>query len=1410
MVWADARFRAQTAGYFSQRGALLRQSTLDALDCDVRSGVSRAAVRVLQLVKDALRRECLGEALREIDRAWRCLPDDSQALAPIYGRLLALEERDHDAALRLLQRVDSPDADVAALTVHSLLHLRRGDEACQHLEKALSDFCVIPDELLAHVATEILNHHDTHATGWIGLGPALEFVGELQSQASTHALEVRLDGEAVFAQPIRVSQQNGRSFCFKLPQLLSGAIMRVDCHGMPLLGSGLRVPLEFGLDGRAVGTAHSIAGWARMGWLPRLPVELCVEDEDGRRHLTKTRGLPQPGMRWPFTVDLRRLGIRGSSITISALMPDGRWLALPDTPLLLKQAVKLPGCKPSLLARWHPNLSSEPGKAFIKRSPPIDVIIPVYRGRQETLACIDAALTTVGGATILVVDDATDDPALAAALDEFAAAGRIVLLRNPKNLGFVASVNRALECNLSHDALLLNSDAMVFGDWLERLRAAAYRAPNVGTVTPFSNSGTIASYPRAGEHPLSAEEAAALHKLASSTNSELSHDIPVGVGFCLYVRRDCLREVGGLDASVFGKGYGEETDFCLRAQKLGWSHRLAADVFVYHAGGRSFGARRAALLDRSQRLINMRHSGYDRFIADFIAQDPLNPLRRRLDEQRLVACERPFVLLVTLALSGGVQRFSAERCRDIRARGFFPLVLRPHKPGDTRCCELWTDVIDVPNVRYDIPSDLGALSALLRGIHLEEIEIQHFLHIDARVIDMVRALNVPYDVFIHDYAWICPRITLIGGSGSYCGEPAVSTCDSCVERNGSHLGKDKISVSDLRQRSASWLQQARRVIAPSLDTATRLKKYFPVTIEVRAHAAPVAPTVPLVRSPLSKVVRVALIGAVGEHKGYRVLLNCARDAKTRSLPLEFVVIGYTENDGPLLDTDKVFITGRYSEGEASHLLRREKPDIAFFPSVWPETWCYALDEAVAVGLPVVAFDLGAIAERLQEFELGVTLPLDEEPRHINDRLLEFAARTRVPDRDDAGIAKGIWESTKMNYEKSDSNSAQNEAMSASVQVLPLPSGLYLFSVKAAGARSERLPSQLRLPAMHVGLGPGVRSEQVEFIAGPATDGAWLFAQEDMLVTKVSGAGATLILTSVRAPGGEVLSIKVERLESRLDAAAPALPAAAAPAATTLTNTKKKAKTESAANSLPGGPLPLKIGAHIRARGDMSFADVPWAGRVAPGLWIESFSIKPLERFEAQDIEYKGLTGSGFETSWLSDDNMCGTKGMSVPLVGFAVRLKPSAQAATYDCEYSGYFKSGVTIGPLRNGAPCRSTVANDSLEGIQVRICKRLNVSKPAAVVDRGAKPREVFEPRPAAHHGKGPSFGRYRDANGNSVAASSGAAKGANSGATANSEAANGDRKPMRAKQEFKRTIPEIRKSVSAIALNHRPIARR
>eukprot|EP01035_Chromulina_nebulosa_P045440 gene45440-61565_t len=169
---------------------------------------------------------------------------------------------------------------------------------------------------------------------------------------------------------------------------------------------------------------------------------------------------------------------------------------------------------------------------------------------------------------------------------------RMLLLENPENLGFVGTVNRGMALSTQADVLLLNSDTEVANDWLDRLCATAYAQARNGTVTPFSNNATICSYPRFCEPNAlpPGHTTASLDALAAQANPGAAVDVPTGVGFCMYIRRDCLDAVGLFDVPNFGKGYGEENDFCRRALARGWRNLHALDTFVLHSGGVSVGA----------------------------------------------------------------------------------------------------------------------------------------------------------------------------------------------------------------------------------------------------------------------------------------------------------------------------------------------------------------------------------------------------------------------------------------------------------------------------------------------------------------------------------------------------------------------------------------------------------------------------------------------------------------------------------------------------------------------------------------------------------------------------------------------------------------------------------------------------
>lgn len=268
---------------------------------------------------------------------------------------------------------------------------------------------------------------------------------------------------------------------------------------------------------------------------------------------------------------------------------------------------------------------------LIRVVPPIDIIIPVFRGFFETQRCIESVLAAPVQTDyeLVVIDDCSPEPALVEYLNSLSDQGLITLLHNAENIGFVATVNRGMQLHPDRDVLLLNSDTEVANDWLDRMVRAANSYTDIGTVTPFSNNATIFSYPFPSCNPqlIEREDLAFIDLCFNHVNKELLQDIPTAVGFCMLIRRVCLDVIGYFDVEVFGMGYGEECDFSRRAIKQGWRNLLACDVFVYHAGGVSFGAQRQERMYHAELKMADRHPDYPLAVTDFCDRDPLKAYR---------------------------------------------------------------------------------------------------------------------------------------------------------------------------------------------------------------------------------------------------------------------------------------------------------------------------------------------------------------------------------------------------------------------------------------------------------------------------------------------------------------------------------------------------------------------------------------------------------------------------------------------------------------------------------------------------------------------------------------------------------------------------------------------------------------
>lgn len=594
----------------------------------------------------------------------------------------------------------------------------------------------------------------------------------------------------------------------------------------------------------------------------------------------------------------------------------------------------------------------------------VDVIVPVYRGLDDTRCCIESVIASQCRTPwrLVVINDCSPEPEVTQWLRDTAAREpRMLLLENEQNLGFVGTVNRGMSVSDRHDVVLLNSDAEVANDWLDRIRAAAYRDARVASVTPFSNNATICSYPKfceANELP-PGWDTARLDRVFAEANAGQALDVPTGVGFCMYIRRDCLREVGLFDVEQFGKGYGEENDFCRRAADAGWRNLHALDCFVRHAGGVSFGASKSQReLDAMEKLRRL-HPTYEPIVMAYVAQDPARVARLRADIQRVATSGLPVVLAVLHNRGGGTQRHASELARHFQGRAIF-FSLSPAAGGS-----VWLERLEdgaAFRLAFQLPQDWDRLLDALRGLGVVHVHYHHVIGHADRILGLARELGVSWDFTAHDYYPMCPAISLTGTDDRYCGEDGSGRCKGCARQAP---GGD---LAGWRQRHGEFLGAARAVLAPSRDTALRYARMWPA---LRLHVAPhtditpeALPTPHVKPLQAGTPLRVAVLGGLSRIKGADVLEAVAERAARQGAPLEFHLIGHGYRSLRTQPQAALTVHGAYQEEDLPRLLEWLQPHLVWFPAQWPETYSYTLSACLQAGLPVLAPDLGAFPERL--------------------------------------------------------------------------------------------------------------------------------------------------------------------------------------------------------------------------------------------------------------------------------------------------------------------------------------------------------------------------------------------------------------------------------------------------------------
>lgn len=225
---------------------------------------------------------------------------------------------------------------------------------------------------------------------------------------------------------------------------------------------------------------------------------------------------------------------------------------------------------------------------------------------------------------VIFYNDSPDDPELEREFKKIEGMNsgfKINVLRNSENLGFIGTMNQAIfYAKKQHsDIILLNSDTLFFPGVIKELVEVAYADPMIGFVSPRSNNATICTFPHKAKNiSLTPDETYQQYMNLRFAFPRFTF-VPTCVGFCLFIKSKIVQEFGLLD-DAYGKGYNEENDFIMRANRCGYNAVLANHAFIWHEGEKSFSGlevKRNLREEENAKILHERYPEFPRLISNY-------------------------------------------------------------------------------------------------------------------------------------------------------------------------------------------------------------------------------------------------------------------------------------------------------------------------------------------------------------------------------------------------------------------------------------------------------------------------------------------------------------------------------------------------------------------------------------------------------------------------------------------------------------------------------------------------------------------------------------------------------------------------------------------------------------------------
>jgi GT2 family glycosyltransferase len=625
----------------------------------------------------------------------------------------------------------------------------------------------------------------------------------------------------------------------------------------------------------------------------------------------------------------------------------------------------------------------------------IDVIIPVYNGYEFLDPLFDSIErnTTTPYRLIVVNDSSPDERVKPLLLKRLESHPNSTFVDHETNLGFVKSVNEAYSYTKDH-FLILNTDTEVPPYWIERLMHPILNMDRVATTTPFTNSGQIASFPNfiADNDIFEGMSVDDLDSVFRDINPEKFYaKAPTGVGFCMGINYDLIQEIGFFVEEEFGRGYGEENDWCQRAIIEGYSNLIVPNLFVYHKHGGSFSAedKQRLMKENAIKLLH-RHPNYDKDVERYVEQDIHKTLREIAVVVASSKDNEAIHLIVDHALGGGANHYTNE------------LVERYQKENKKILRAIYDYYLNSYIIYFDYRDyhfsfkikEFDKLVEFLSYIKLQEIILNNlvsFRDID-RLLDWVtksiEGSDTTLTIPIHDYYIVCPNYTLLDPNGDFCKIPSsLQSCQECIRSNDLewrtfvtgdidiyNWRKEWGRVVELADKIVCFSHSSKELILRAYDHISREK------IEVTPHYVEPLKAIDRVRRGDKPYTTIGILGAINQAKGASIIEDLLKSIDKEDLQIKVVLIGEISTN---ISSKNFLVTGRYDRDDLPRLVVEHDIDIFLLPSVCPETFSYTTQEIIMMQMPLMVFDIGAPAERVKEYDKGVVLEREYIPNIIN-------------------------------------------------------------------------------------------------------------------------------------------------------------------------------------------------------------------------------------------------------------------------------------------------------------------------------------------------------------------------------------------------------------------------------------------